>query len=251
MANPQAENGHTDIAHEVLEALMQAKLTGTQWDLVMAVIRKTWGFNKKQDYISLKQFHGLTGRHRNQIARELSALQDRNILQQTQKPTLRRAAKWKFNKDWEAWVSPSRVTPRSSSATYEVTQPIGVTLEGDESPPKLTYKRKKNKRRNKNAAPSVADPRFQPLKKFFHEQYEGIRGTNLDTNVSDYKALSDLLKRQPELSLEYLQQSALIYLKDDYAFHVKQGHPLRFWASNINPFLPGRKQQAGDLKELN
>ena len=118
MANPQAENGHTDIAHEVLEALMGAKLTGTQWDLVMVVIRMTWGFHKKQDYISLKQFHKLTGRHRNLIARELTALQGRNILQQTQKPIQDRAAKWKFNKDWEAWGSPS--SPHFSHSLFGI-----------------------------------------------------------------------------------------------------------------------------------
>ena len=259
MANPQVEDGHTRIADPVLEALMKAKLTGTQWDLVMAIIRMTWGWGKKEDYLSLTQFQKLTGRHRNQIARELTALQKRNIIQQTQKPTLKRAAKWKFNKDWEAWVSPSRVTgvspsrvtPKSSSVTDEVPQPVGVTLEGDQSPPKLTYKRKKNKRRNKNAAPSVADPRFQPLKKFFHERYEEIRGTKLVTDGSDYAGLRKLLKQNPEFSLEDLQQAAVRYLRSDKPFYVDQGHPLRYWANNINPFLPGRKQWADDLKEVN
>ena len=138
MANPQTpqvEKGHTDIAHGILEALMQAKLTGTQWDLVMAVIRKTFGWKKKEDYISLKQFQELTGRHRNLIARALTALQTRNILQQTRKPTIDRAAKWRFNKYWDTEGSPPKVTP------YKVT---GV------SPPRLTYKRKKKRRGIKN-----------------------------------------------------------------------------------------------------
>ena len=109
MASPQAENGHTDIAHEVLEALMKARLTGTQWDLVMVVLRKTWGWHKKQDYIPLSQFEKLTVRHRNSIARELAILRERNILQQLQRPTPGRAAKWKLNKDWESWESSPKV----------------------------------------------------------------------------------------------------------------------------------------------
>ncbi len=249
MANPQRENGHTDIAHEVLEALMQAKLNGTQWDLVMAVIRRTWGWHKKQDYISLKLFQKLTGRHRNLIARELASLQKRNIIQQTRKPTLDQGAKWKINKNWETWGSPPRVT--GITAEGDTSQgDRGVTAEGARGITAEVNLQKKEEKKKKRAA-KKAEPRFQPLKEFFHQKYEEIRGTELDTNGSDYKALSDLLKRQPELSLEYLQQSAVIYLKDDYSFHVKQGHPLRFWASNINPFLSGRKQQADDLKEVN
>ena len=246
MANPQAENGHTDIAHEVLEALMQAKLTGTQWDLVMAVIRKSWGWKKKQDRISLKQFQNLTGRHRNLIARELAFLQKRNIIQQTRKPTVDRAAKWKFNKDWETWQSPPRVT--GVTAEGDTLQgDRGVTAEGAKGVTAEVNLQKIKRERNKSAS---ADPRFQPLKKFFHQQYEEIRGTSLDTNASDYKALSDLLKRQPKLSLGDLQRAGVRYLKNDEPFYVNQAHPLRYWASNINPFLPGRKQWADDLKEV-
>jgi len=247
MANPQVENGHTRIADPVLEALMKAKLTGTQWDLVMAVIRKTWGWGKKQDHISLRQFQRLTGRHRNLIARELTALQKRNLIQQTRKPTIDRAAKWRFNKNWETWGSPPRVT--GVTAEGDTSQgDRGVTAEGARGVTAEVNLQETKRERNKSAG---ADPRFQPLKKFFHEQYEEIRGTRLDTNVSDYKALSDLLKRQPKLSLECLQQSAVIYLKSDDPFNVKQPHPLRYWAHNINPFLPGRKQWADDLKEVN
>jgi len=134
VANPQAENGYTRIANEVMEALMKAKLNGTQSDLVMAVIRKTWGWRRKEGFISLTEFQKLTGRHRNLIARELSSLQKRNIIQQTHKPNLGRAAKWAFNKDWETWGSPPRVTPSRVTVTAE-----GDTFQGAlESPPRVT-----------------------------------------------------------------------------------------------------------------
>jgi len=124
----------------------------------------------------------------------------------------------------------------------------GVTAEGAKGVTAEVNLQKIKRERNKSAS---ADPRFQPLKEFFHEQYEEIRGTSLDTNVSDYKALSDLLKRQPKLSLEDLQRSGVSYLKNDEPFYVNQAHPLRYWANNINPFLPGRKQWVDDLKEVN
>ncbi len=125
---------------------------------------------------------------------------------------------------------------------------MGVTAEGAKGVTPEVNLQKIKRERNKSAS---ADPRFQPLKKFFHQQYEEIRGPSLDTTGSDYKALSELLKRQPKLSLEDLQQAAVRYLRSDKPFHVDQGHPLRYWANNINPFLPGRKQWADDLKEVN
>jgi len=247
MANPQVENGHTRIADPVLEALMKAKLTGTQWDLVMAIIRRTWGWEKTEDYISLTQFQKLTGRHRNLIARELTALQKRNIIKQTRKPTIDRAAKWKCNKNWEVWVSPPRVT--GITAEGDTSQgDRGITAEGARGITAEVNLQETKRERNKSAG---ADPRFQPLKKFFHEQYEEIRGTKLVTDVSDYAGLRKLLKENLEFSLEDLQQAAVRYLRSDKPFHVDQGHPLRYWANNINPFLPGRKQWADDLKEVN
>ena len=119
MANPQAEDGHTRIANEVLEALMKTKLTGTQWDLVMAVVRKTWGYQHKEDFISLTQFKKLTGRNRSLIGRELSVLQDRNILKQIKKSTFGKSAKWQFNKDWESWVSSRGDSPPEGTVTAE------------------------------------------------------------------------------------------------------------------------------------
>ena len=148
---------------------------------------------------------------------------------------------WSFNKDWESWELGTRMTPVSK---------MTKDIPGKSPLPKVATTKETLTKENKRAA-QKADLRFQPLKEFFHQQYEEIRGTSLDTNASDYKALSDLLKRQPKLSLGVLQQSAVRYLKNDDPFNVNQGHPLRFWASNINPFLPGRKQWADDLKEVN
>ncbi len=244
MANPQAENGYTRIAHEVLEALMQAKLTGTQWDLVMAVIRMVWGWGKKQDHISLRQFQEVTGRHRNLIARELTALQKRNIIQQTRKPTVDRAAKWKFNKDWETWGSPPRVT--GVTAEGDTSQgDRGVTAEGAKGVTAEVNLPKKEEKKKKRAA-KKADPRFQPLIDFFLQEFKENRGVKLDANASDFKALKDLLKRRPELDEEYLTTSARMFIESKDKFHQGQGHPLRFWANNINSFIPNESRNEND-----
>jgi len=239
MANPQAEDGHTDIAHGVLEALIIAKLTGPQWSVAMMVLRKTWGWKKKADHISLSQFSTSTGLPRRTISRSLSSLERSKILVPQRSPG--RMTEWSFNKDWETWELGTQMTP-VSNLTRDIS---GKSLGTQVATTKETLT-KENKR-----AAKKADPRFQPLKKFFHEQYEEIRGTKLVTDGSDYAGLRKLLKQTPEFSLEDLQQAAIRYLRSDKPFHVDQGHPLRYWANNINPFLPGRKQWTDDLKEVN
>ncbi len=62
----------------------------------------------------------------------------------------------------------------------------------------------------------------------------------LDSNGSDYSTLKAVLKRQPDFGLEYLKDSARMFLESKKDFHREQGHPLRYWAGNINGFVPGR-----------
>ncbi|MFM0487983.1 replication protein [Paraburkholderia graminis] len=75
-ASPQLENGYTRLANELLDALINAGLTARQWAVVMAVIRKTYGFNKKADEIGLSQLSLMTGidkAHLSRTVRELEA----------------------------------------------------------------------------------------------------------------------------------------------------------------------------------
>ena len=73
---PQLENGYTKLANELLEALISSGLTARQWAVVMAIIRKTYGFNKKADEIGLSQLSHMTGidkAHLSRTVRELEA----------------------------------------------------------------------------------------------------------------------------------------------------------------------------------
>ena len=55
------EDGYTRTANELLEAVMLSGLTQHQLLIVMAVWRKTYGYNKKMDWIGNEQFAELTG----------------------------------------------------------------------------------------------------------------------------------------------------------------------------------------------
>lgn len=77
---PQLENGYTRIANELLDALLCAGLTSRQWAVMMAIIRKTYGFNKKSDEIGLSQLHSMTGIDRANLSRTVRELESMRLI---------------------------------------------------------------------------------------------------------------------------------------------------------------------------
>jgi len=61
MAEPQKENGYTPIANEIMEALCRIRIPGEERQVLDCILRKTYGWNKCEDAISLTQFMEMTG----------------------------------------------------------------------------------------------------------------------------------------------------------------------------------------------
>lgn len=102
MANPQAENGHIDIANEVAEQLCRINLSPYESRALWVIWRKTYGWHKKDDRISYTQFEEMTNLNRWHIARTLKRLIMRNII--TSRGN-KRDIKYGFQKDYSKWVS--------------------------------------------------------------------------------------------------------------------------------------------------
>jgi phage replication O-like protein O len=100
MANPQIENGYTKIANEVLDTLVQIKINADALKLVLFIIRKTYGFNKKQDKISLSQFVLATQLKKSVVCRGLNRLTDMNIIIRIANDD---CTIYRFNKDFDTW----------------------------------------------------------------------------------------------------------------------------------------------------
>lgn len=77
------DDGFTRIANEILEAVMHAGLSQHQLLVFMAVMRKTYGFNKKSDWVSNEQISELTGILPHKCSAAKSVLVKRGILTQT------------------------------------------------------------------------------------------------------------------------------------------------------------------------
>lgn len=82
MASPQLENGYTRIANELLEATAKFPFTGAQLRLILFLWRKTYGFRKKVDEISISQWVKGTGLNERTVRRELKTLKTLNVIEQ-------------------------------------------------------------------------------------------------------------------------------------------------------------------------
>jgi phage replication O-like protein O len=80
MAKPQLEDGHSDIANELLEAIIRTHFSPTESSIFWTVCRQTYGWHKKFDRISFSQFEKFTGVNRRHIAPSLQNLIRRNII---------------------------------------------------------------------------------------------------------------------------------------------------------------------------
>lgn len=130
MASPQKENGYTPIANEILEKLVNTHLLGAEYQIVFFVIRKTYGYQKKADRISLTQFEKATGLSRPTVVKTLKNLVSRNILSRSVNLI------YSFNKNYETWVVNTPLLVKSNNN-------IGKHALTKTSKHALTHKRKK------------------------------------------------------------------------------------------------------------
>lgn len=129
--SPQIENGYIKIANELFEAFYRCKLSDYERIVVLCIWRKTYGFNKKEDIISLKQIQKETGIHTKHISRTLNKLIEKNVL-------IYKGEKKSINKNYYTWKIEWRVLPIQ-----------GLPIQGQGTPHTGIYKRHITKDINK------------------------------------------------------------------------------------------------------
>lgn len=137
MANPQLEDGHTDIAHELVEALAKTQLSGYETRVLWAVLRKSYGWHKKTDRISYTQFEQLTGLNRRHVATALKRLIIRRIITEIGNGY---KLEYGLQKDYTQWKIITEIGNDSyKSLPKSVTKPI-ITEIGNTPLPKSVTK---------------------------------------------------------------------------------------------------------------
>jgi phage replication O-like protein O len=98
---PQLEDGHTRIANELLEAIISFDFSKRQYKVVLFVLRKTYGWNKKADVMSLSQIMEGTGLDRSNASKTLAELSDMKVLLKQQHSA---GQLIELNKKYKSWM---------------------------------------------------------------------------------------------------------------------------------------------------
>lgn len=110
MASPQKENGHTAIANEILDTLCKTRINGQDRQVLDFIFRKTYGWQKKRDRISLSQFEDGTGMKRARICDCIKNLINMKIIIKIQDDN---GSTYEFNKNYDEW----EVVPKQARAS--------------------------------------------------------------------------------------------------------------------------------------
>ena len=101
-ARPKLENGYTQIAHEFLEALCLVGLNGSEFRIVLSIVRQTWGWHRKEVALSLTDLRNATGIARRGLIYSIQNLQAKQIIEVSHSAAGKKNV-FRLNKDYEAW----------------------------------------------------------------------------------------------------------------------------------------------------
>lgn len=125
MASPQPDK-FTKISSELLEAFCRLQLSGSEWSFIHALIRKTYGYNKKEDWITNTQIMSLTGLGKERTSEAKKSLIAKGIV--TEKRN-----KIGLQKDYEKWQelrkNVTKVTEKRNSELRKNVTTIDNTIE--------------------------------------------------------------------------------------------------------------------------
>jgi phage replication O-like protein O len=80
MANQDIEKDYTKMPNKLLDVLIGTRMRGESVQVLSLIIRKTCGWHKREDAISLSQFVKATGIKKQNVSRALRYLVERNII---------------------------------------------------------------------------------------------------------------------------------------------------------------------------
>ena len=103
--NPQKVNGHREINNVNFQALMSARLSGAEYQVVLTVIDHTWGFSKHDDCISYTQFEKATGLSRESLSTALKKAEAKRLIIVEKAGRGRgKGNRYMFNKFSDTWL---------------------------------------------------------------------------------------------------------------------------------------------------
>ncbi len=116
--DPENNGKYTKIPNEILENLMQTKMSGGCFKCVLLIARKTYGWNKENDGIPASQFVKHTGIDRRTALRILEALVKAKVVLRTSgKSATRESSIYRINTNTNKWTTSVRLPTSGEKPT--------------------------------------------------------------------------------------------------------------------------------------
>ncbi len=180
MINPQLENGYTTIANEILEKMCSYRISGEEHLVLWSIIRKTYGFKKKEDHIALSQFQIMTGMKKPTIQRAISKLSAKKLI--VIKKDNQIGNMYRFNKHFDEW----------SQLSKKITSPKGGIKKDNRGESLLRHTKETNtKERNTIVANATEVKDFN-----FNEELELLRNGGIGGKRKDFKIIALYWKKK-------------------------------------------------------
>lgn len=98
----QAENGFLQIPNDIVEKFAGIRISGEEWMVLWGILRKTLGWHKQEDRMSLSQFALATGLKRQTVLRAISKLSSKKIITVIKNDDSQ-VNIYRFNKRFDEW----------------------------------------------------------------------------------------------------------------------------------------------------
>jgi len=217
---PQLEDGYTKIANEILEKLATINISPYQMRLLMCIFRKTYGWGKTEDWVSVSQFVEATGIGKTHVSRAKKELLLRNIVTSN-------GNKIAFQKDWRLWRElPKKVTVTSTG--NKVTNSSNkVTSTG-------TYKRNYTKETSTKVEGWVTPTSTTPsLKGDVFAPKHGNKDINLILGALSRLNTTGKLDSSEAENRKHAQNLLKKYGKDEILRVIKALPTVPFWSGKV------------------
>lgn len=158
MSTPQLEDGFVRIANELLEAILSGDFTHNEQSVLFTVIRKTYGYGKKEDDMSAAQIGAMCGVARQHVTSVLNTLAMRNVINKRQG---RYGMIVGIQKNHRLWVSKTRLQPASPESglvqNLDTPSPKSGQVDSPESGHTKDNLPKDNHQKTSSCAPAASD----------------------------------------------------------------------------------------------
>ncbi len=228
-SNPQKENGYTPIANEIMEALMRINLSPAETRVLWYLFRKTYGWGKKSDTISLSQFAKATGLKRQNAQRALKALASKSMIIVIRGDD-RKPLTYRFQKDYSRWsLSSIPMTGRKTVIRGDDKTVISSEAHKRKERKKITGNKQKRAR-----SPKQTNSEIRIFIDWWCEEYRKLKGIPYHvTGSKEAPLIQKLLKTYPR---DQLTTMASAFLRSDDPFIHRVGFGIGIFVSQINKF---------------